>query len=413
MIPVSWSFMKVPLLDLKAQNETLAPRLREAFERVLASGQFILGPEMQEFERRTAQVSGTRHAIGVSSGTDAILLALMALDIRPGDEVLCPSFTFFATAGCIARLGAIPVFVDSCPVCFNIDVTDACKRITARTKAMIPVHLFGQCASMDAVMELARQHRLHVIEDAAQSFGAGFCGKPAGSMGTFGTYSFFPSKNLGGFGDAGLLATSDDALAERARLLRTHGAKPKYFHKMVGGNFRMDPLQAALLGVKLDHLGEYSRNRQRNAAYYEERLSALAGVTRPDAGACVCQTPGAEPDWVRDGVRILLPATRPGSTHIWNQYTIRVLAKEANGTGNQRDKLRDHLMARGIGSEIYYPRPMHLQECFARPGFTQPALPVAERLAAECLSIPIYPELATEQQDAVVDAITEFLSGPA
>ena len=373
--------MKVPLLDLKQQNDALAPQLKDAFARVLDSGQFILGSEVTNLEGRLAGLTGTKHAIGVSSGTDAILLALMALDIQPGDEVICPSFTFFATAGCIARAGARPVFADSCLNSFNVDVADIARRITPRTKALMPVHLFGQTADMSAVMELAARHQLPVIEDAAQALGAGYQDKPAGSMGAFGTYSFFPSKNLGGFGDSGLLVTSDGALGEKARLLRTHGAKPKYFHKLVGGNFRIDPLQAALINVKLDHLEAYTRNRIGHAAYYAKALGALPGL----AG------------------RIVLPAAGDQHRHIWNQYTLRV--------PGARDALRDFLASREIGTEIYYPRPMHQQECFARYLDGAVSLPVAERLAQESLSIPVYPELRREQQDFVIDAIGAFLKG--
>jgi dTDP-4-amino-4,6-dideoxygalactose transaminase len=367
------STMKVPLLDLKPQNSALAAQLKEAFQRVLESGTFILGPEVEQFELDTAKLIGAKHAIGVSSGTDAILLPLMALGIGPGDEVLCPSFTFFATAGCIARVGARPVFVDSSPDSFNIDVKDAARRITARTKAIIPVHLYGQTADMDAIMELARANNLRVIEDAAQALGATYRGRQAGSIGDFGTFSFFPTKNLGAFGDAGLLTTNDDELAETARLLRNHGARQRYYHRRVGGNFRIDALQAALLSVKLPHLAEYSRRRAENAAYYGERLA-----------------------WVS---RLILPRAYEHNGHIWNQYTVRV----ADGA---RDGLKAHLASRGIGSEIYYPVPLHRQECFAP---ATEALPVSERLAAECLSLPIYPDLSREQLDWVVEAIGEFL----
>jgi dTDP-4-amino-4,6-dideoxygalactose transaminase len=365
--------MKVPLLDLKPQNSALSGKLQEAFQRVLESGIFILGQEVEQFEQKTAEVTGARHAIGVSSGTDAILLALMALGIGPGDEVLCPSFTFFATAGCVARVGARPVFVDSCPVSFNLDVHDAARRITPRTKAIIPVHLYGQAADMDEVMELARANNLRVIEDAAQAIGATYRGQQAGSIGDFGTFSFFPTKNLGAFGDAGLLTTNDDGLAETARLLRTHGAKQRYYHQQVGGNFRIDALQAALLSVKLPHLAEYSKRRAENAAYYTERLA-----------------------WVS---RVILPRAYEHNGHIWNQYTLRV-------KDEARDGLKAHLTACGIGSEIYYPLPLHRQECFAP---AKEALPVSELLAAECLSLPIYPDLSREQLDWVVEAIGEFL----
>jgi dTDP-4-amino-4,6-dideoxygalactose transaminase len=379
--------MKVPLLDLKQQNAALMPELREAFERVLASGQFILGSEVQNLERRVAGMLGVKHAIGVSSGTDAILLALMALDIRAGDEVICPSFTFFATGGCVARLGARPVFADSCPTDFNIDVADAAKRITARTKAIIPVHLFGQAAEMDEVMALAKEHNLPVIEDAAQALGAAYKGRPVGSIGDFATFSFFPSKNLGGFGDSGLLVTNDASLAERAVLLRTHGAKPKYFHKFVGGNFRIDPLQAALLSVKLDHLDEYTHRRCENARYYTAQLGSIA----------------------HNRLRIVLPTALPHNRHIWNQYTIRVIAgPDWSASAPPRDALRSFLSAREIGSEIYYPLPLHLQECFPPVEGERPALPVCESLAEECLSIPVFPELTREQQDTVVRAISDF-----
>ena len=377
--------MKVPLLDLKQQNDGLRPELEAAFARVLDSGQFIMGPEVEGLEKACAEVTGARHALGVSSGTDAILLALMALGIGPGDEVICPSFTFFATAGCIARTGALPVFADSCPVTFNIDVRGIESRITPRTKALMPVHLFGQSADMDPLMEIAARHRLPVIEDAAQALGARYRGRGAGTTGAFGTYSFFPSKNLGGFGDGGLLTTNDGRLAEHARILRTHGAKPKYFHKFVGGNFRLDPLMAALLRAKLPRLAGYSAHRQANAAYYTERLSALPGVA------------------VRQAERIVLPVILPGHDHIWNQYTLRVL-------GGQRDALQNFLKQRDIGSEIYYPKPMHLQECFAQPGQTPEPLPVCEALSQEALSIPVFPELTRPQQDTVVSAIAEFLA---
>ena len=315
--------MQVPILDIKLQNDPLMPELRQAFERVMNSGRYILGPEVEQFEGRCAAIAGVEHAIGVSSGTDAILLALMAFDIGPGDEVICPSFTFFATAACIARTGARPVFADSLPESFNIDIDDARKKITSRTKAIIPVHLFGQMAEMDAVMALARAHGLRVLEDAAQSIGAAYRGKPAGSLGDFGTFSFYPSKNLGGFGDSGMLVTNDSALAQKARLLRNHGAERKYFHKMVGANFRIDSLQAALLNVKLDHLEAYSKQRAENAAYYASRLQRFQPT------------------------HLILPVADAHCHHIWNQYTLRVLS-------GRRDALKDFLASRQIASEIYY-----------------------------------------------------------
>ncbi len=394
--------MSVPLLDLNAQNLALEEDLKAAFERVLRSGQFILGPEVQTFEARIAALAGVKHAIGVSSGTDGILLALMALGIRPGDEVLCPSFTFFATAGCISRVGAKPVFTDSCLFCFNMDVADTARKVTPRTKALMPVHLFGQSAEMDGVMALARKHGLTVIEDAAQSMGAAYRGRPVGGIGAFGMFSLFPSKNLGGFGDGGVLVTDDEVLAEKARMLRAHGAKPKYFHKYVGGNFRLDPLQAALLSVKLPHYVAYTEGRQGNAAYYTERLSALPRVARGSLADSVCaKAVAAAP--VPVGAKIVLPTTYAHNGHIWNQYTLRVL-----GDG-RRDALKALLTEKKIGTEIYYPVPMHKQECFADLPSSRAALPNAERLSKEALSIPIFPELRRGQQDEVIDAIAEFV----
>jgi len=378
--------MAVPLLDLNAQNLALETELKAAFERVLKSGHFILGSEVTEFEKEIAEFVGSKHAIGVSSGTDAILLALMALDIKPGDEVLCPSFTFFATAGCVSRVGAMPVFVDSCPATFNIDPADAAAKVTERTKAIIPVHLFGQCADMDPILELGRKHNIPVIEDTAQSMGARNKGRGAGTMGEFGTYSYFPSKNLGGLGDGGMVVTNDDALAEKSRLLRTHGSKPKYYHKMVGGNFRLDALQAALLRVKLPHYNSFTERRQANAAFYTSRLSTVAGVATT----------------ATSGAKLILPSTLPDNDVIWNQFTLRVV-----GAG-RRDSLKKHLADKGIGTEIYYPVPMHSQECFAYAKQAD-GCPVASQLAGEALSIPIYPELTPAQRDEVADAIETWV----
>ncbi|MBX3746989.1 MAG: DegT/DnrJ/EryC1/StrS family aminotransferase [Verrucomicrobiae bacterium] len=396
--------MPVPLLDLKGQNLALEGELRAAFDRVLRSGQFIMGPELEAFEADLAARLEVRHALGVSSGTDAILLALMALGIGPGDEVLVPSFTFFATAGCVARLGATPVFVDVCPVCFNLDVADAVRRRTARCKAVIPVHLFGQSADMDPILAWARREGLRVIEDAAQALGARYRGRPVGGLGDFGTFSFFPSKNLGGFGDAGLLVTQDDALADRARLLRVHGGRPKYHHQVVGANFRMDPLQAALLAVKLPHAGSYNAARSAHAGEYTRRLAALPGVRVAEPARCGCQEPVAG-GGTGDGARLILPVAYPHNDSIWNQYTLRV-----PGPG-RREALRDHLAGRGIGTEIYYPIPLHAQACFRPATGVPPELPVSERLAGEVLSVPVYPELTAEQRDEVVAGVATFLEG--
>ena len=367
----------VPLLDLNQQNQPLAAELKDTFARVLDSSQFILGPEVTEFERQVAAGVGATHAIGVSSGTDALLLSLMALGIGPGDEVLCPSFTFFATAGSVSRTGAIPVFIDSLDDDFNLDLENAARRVTDKTKAIIPVHLFGQAADMDAVQRLASAHDLMVLEDAAQSMGTQFGEKKAGTMGDLCAFSFFPSKNLGGFGDGGMITTNDDALAERVRILRVHVGAPKYYHKAIGGNFRIDPLQAALLRAKLVHLPVYIAKRRANAATYLERL--------------------AESTPVREG-RLLLPSEMSGRKHTWNQFTLRV-------TNGKRDALMEHLAANQIGSAIYYPVPLHRQECFSNLAGVEAGLPICEKMADEVLSIPIYPELSTEQIDHVINTI--------
>ena len=391
--------MSVNLLDLKAQNGALDAELRAAFERVLRSGHFILGPEVEKFERDLAAFAGTPHALGVSSGTDALLLALMALGIGPGDEVLCPSFTFFATAGCVARLGATPVLVDSLPATFNLDVRDAARRVTPRTRAIIPVHLFGQAADMDAVLALAAQHGLRVIEDAAQALGAAYRGRPVGTLGDCGVASFFPTKNLGALGDAGALVMRDAALFERARILRVHGMEPKYHHQFVGGNFRLDALQAALLAVKLPHAAAYTTARARNAALYTARLGALPGVRV--AAAEDDARSATEPEQAR----LVLPVALPERQSIWNQYTLRV-----PGAG-RRDALRAHLAARGIGSEIYYPVPLHEQACFASLRYRPEDPPWAHRLAGEVLSLPIYPELPEAELEEVGAAVAEFCAG--
>jgi dTDP-4-amino-4,6-dideoxygalactose transaminase len=384
--------MNVPLLDVNAQNLPLEEELKAAFERVLRSGRFIMGPEVEDFEAEIAAMVGAKHGIGVSSGTDAILLALMALGIGPGDEVICPSFTFFATAGCVSRVGATPVFADSNASDFNINLDSLRRRISRRTKAIIPVHLFGQSADMDAIMDLAGEHGLAVIEDGAQSLGAQYKGRGCGTIGDFGTYSFFPSKNLGGFGDGGMLVTNDGDMAETARVLRAHGSKPKYYHQLIGGNFRLDPLQAALLQVKIKHYAGYTRSRQRNAEYYTRRLLELEGVGAGEGSA------------EDGGARVLLPVAFPEHNHIWNQYTLRIIGE------GRRDALKGFLTAQGIGCEVYYPVPMHQQVCFADlPGESSGSLPVCERLAAEVISIPIFPELVREQQDRVIEAISRFL----
>jgi dTDP-4-amino-4,6-dideoxygalactose transaminase len=380
--------MQVPLLDLQRQNRPIESEILAAFHRVLRSGHFILGSEVERFEQDAAALAGVPFGIGMSSGTDAILVALMALGIGPGDEVICPSFTFFATAGCIARLGARPVFADSRECCFNIDPGGIEKRITNKTKAIIPVHLFGQPADLEPILDIARRHGLAVIEDAAQAFGAKYRGQLVGSFGDFATVSFFPSKNLGALGDAGLLLTGNPALAEKARLLRNHGMHPKYFHNMVGGNFRLDAVQAALLGVKLPHLAEYTARRQEHMRTYNRALAPLQG---------------------REEVELVLPQTHADRTHIANQYTLRVQpGKRWHGAESPRDALRQRLQERGIASEIYYPIPLHRQECFQGFG-PHPELPLAEALAAEVISLPVFPELTPEEQESVIKAVAEFV----
>jgi dTDP-4-amino-4,6-dideoxygalactose transaminase len=366
-------FVTVPLLDLQAQYLPLRQPLLDALIRVADSQRFIMGPEVEAFEREVAAVVDVRHAIGVSSGTDALLAALMALGIGPGDEVVTSTFSFFATAGCIARVGAKPVLVDIDPETFNIDVVAATRACTARTKALMPVHLFGQSADMSAVLALADEYNLKVIEDAAQAIGASDHGGKVGGIGNLGCFSFFPSKNLGGFGDAGLVTTNDDHLAHEVRLLRNHGMEPKYFHKTVGGNFRLDAIQAAVLRVKLPHLAGWTEGRRANAARYRQLFL--------DAGL--------------DGT-VQLPSERPDRFHIYNQFVIRVA---------DRNALKQHLDAASVGTEIYYPVPFHLQECFASLGYKQGDFPMAEQAADEVLALPIYPELSAEQQYFVVEQI--------
>ncbi len=375
--------MAVPLLDLNQQNGALEEELQAAFTRVFRSGYYILGSEVEAFEAEAARAIGAKHAIGVSSGTDAILLALMALDIGPGDEVICPTFTFFATAGCVARTGAKPVFVDSEPTGFNLDPTALESRITSRTKAIMPVHLFGQTADMTPVMEVAERHGIRVIEDAAQAIGAEDHGRGAGTIGCFGAFSFFPSKNLGCLGDAGLLTCQDGKLAEKARVLRVHGMQPKYYHKWIGANFRIDALQAAFLRVKLPHLPDYQTKRAENAGHYLAALAPLA----------------------EDG-RLILPRAAEGKTHTWNQFTLRV--PPAGNGENRRDALKAHLLGKQIGCEIYYPLALHQQECFASVITPEERYPHAETLAQECLSIPVFPELSPGQREEVVSAIHGF-----
>jgi len=365
--------MQVPLLDLKAQYRALKSELLPVMEAVLESQQLINGPAVKELEQAVAKYSGVACGIGVSSGTDALLCALMALNIAPGDEVITTPFTFFATAGSISRLGAKPVFVDIDPRTYNIDPAQVAAAITPRTRAIMPVHLFGQVADMDQIMALANARSLPVIEDACQSIGATFKGRRAGAMGTVGCFSFFPSKNLGGAGDGGMIVTDDKALGERMNLLRGHGAKPKYYHKIIGGNFRLDTLQAAYLLVKLKHLESWSERRRQNAARYDALLRGCSEVTTPYIA--------------------------PSNISIYNQYVIRT---------PRRDELRTFLADQGIGTEIYYPLCLHEQECFADLGCTKGQFPHAEKAAAETVALPIYPELTEEQIAYVAGKVHAF-----
>jgi len=367
----------VPLLDLQAQYRPLRAEILAAIERVCDSQRFIMGPEIAALETEMAAMLGVRHAVAVSSGTDALLLALMALDIKAGDEVVTPTYSFFATAGAVARLGARPVLVDIQDATFNLDPAKLSAAITPRTKAIIPVHLFGQSAEMDPVLDIAARRGIPIVEDAAQAIGASYRARPLGGLGAFGCFSFFPSKNLGAFGDAGLVTTNDEALAKKARLLRTHGMEPRYYHHLVGANFRMDALQAAVLRVKAPHLAGWTERRRANADRYRSLFR--------DAGLLD---------------RVTLPVEAPDRRHIYNQFVIRTA---------DRDGLKTHLDAAGIGTEIYYPVPFHQQPCFAYLGHHAGDFPRAERAAGESLAIPIYSELTLAQQDSVVSAVAAFI----
>jgi len=367
---------KVPLLDLKAQFAPIRADVLDAMTRVCDAQQFILGPEVEALERELAAFLHVPHAIGVSSGTDALLVALMALDVGPGDEVVTTPFSFFATAGSVARLGARPVFVDIDAATFNIDTGRIEAAITPRTKAIVPVHLFGQSAGMDAIAEIATRTSVPVVEDAAQAIGTTYRDQIVGGLGAIGCFSFFPTKNLGTFGDGGLVTTRDAALARKMRAIRQHGGEVKYHHDSVGGNFRLDALQAAILRVKLPHLDAWTQARQRNAERYDA-MFADASLT----------------DIIR------LPVRASDSTHIFHQYVIRT---------PERDRLRAFLQDRGVGTEVYYPVPLHLQPCFRGLGQSAGAFPRAEAAATEVLALPIYGELTEIQQGWVVEAIREF-----
>jgi len=369
--------MNVPLLDLQAQYVSLRDDLQQAIDRVMSSQRFVLGDEVRRLETSLAEYCQTKHAIGCASGSDALLLAMMALDVKPGDEVITTSFSFFATGACVARLGARTVFVDIDPHTYNIDASRVADAITPRTKLIMPVHLYGQCAEMEPLLEVGRRHGIPVVEDAAQAIGSTDNGRRAGSMGLIGCFSFYPTKNLGGAGDGGILTTSDDEVAARLRRLRNHGGFNEYEHEEVGINSRLDELQAAVLNVKFPSLDKWSDERARKAEVYTKLLN--------DAGL---------------GFPLITPAVRSGSRHIYHQYVIRV-------PGN-RDALMEHLKQHGVGSKIYYPIPLHLQKCFEHLGYKKGDLPESEAAANETFALPCYPELTDEQQAYVVDRISKF-----
>lgn len=369
----------VPLLDLKAQYATIREEIRAAVDAVLESQQCILGPTVADCEAKLAPYCGCPHAVTVSSGSDALLISLMAEGIGPGDEVITSPYTFFATAGAIARIGAKPVFVDIDPHTYNINPAGIEAKITKNTKAIMPVHLYGQCAEMDPIVALADRRGIPVIEDAAQAIGAEYKGRRAGSMGRYGCFSFFPSKNLGAAGDGGVVTVQDAAVAEKLRILRVHGSEPKYYHSMIGGNFRFDALQAAIVGVKLGHLDKWTAGRQANAARYR-RLFAAAGLSG-------------------DGL-VQLPYEVPGNRHIYNQFVIRV---------PRRNELQAYLKEQKIGNEVYYPVPLHVQKCFEYLGHRPGDFPASEAAAAETLALPIYPELSDAQAEWVVECIKQFV----
>ena len=374
---------KVPFFDLSAQFKSIEDEIKSALDEVFQSQQFIMGSQVQALEKTIAQYCKTRYAIGVASGSDALLLSLMALGIGAGDEILLPPFTFFATAGSVSRLGAIPVFVDIDPETYNIDPLKIEEKITSRTKAMIPVHLFGQCADMDPLLKIAKEKKLYIIEDAAQALGAEYKpvaeseGRQAGQMGDLGCFSFYPTKNLGAFGDAGMVMTQNPGLAEKVRLLRVHGSQPKYFHKTIGINSRLDTIQAAILLVKFKFLEKWTTERQKKAKRYQllfqDLLSSVKGLK--------------------------LPTIQYQNRHIFHQYVIRV---------PQRDRLRQFLTEEGIGTDIYYPVPLHLQECYSFLKYRKGDLPNSEKASEEVLALPIYPELTEDQQTLVVERIRAF-----
>ena len=374
---------QVGLLALDRQYAALREEIKAAIERVCDSGRFVLGPDVADLETELARLLGVPHAISCASGSDALLLALMALDIKPGDEVILPAYTFFATASAVTRLGAVPIFADIDPATYLVSPADVKRKISRRTKAIIPVHLFGRTADMDALLDVAKGAGLPVVEDAAQSILSSWHGRCTGGLGDVGCFSFYPTKNLGGIGDGGFMTTTRDDLAAKLKLLRVHGMEPRYYHQVVGINSRLDSIQAAVLRVKLPHLDTWTTSRQENASRY---AALFAGY---DLGG-----------------HVTVPTDEPRGRHVWNQFVIRV-------AGGQRDALRTHLTKCGVGTEIYYPVPLHLQKCFAHLGWGVGDLPETERAAHETLALPIYPELRSEEQATVVGRIAEFFHAPS
>jgi dTDP-4-amino-4,6-dideoxygalactose transaminase len=366
--------MAIPLVDLKAQFENIKDEINNAIQEVLESQWFILGTKVQELEEKIADYCHAKYGVGVASGSDAILLALMAIDIGTDDEVITTPFTFFATAGSVSRLGAKPVFVDIDPRTYNINPQLIEEKITPRTKAIIPVHLYGQCADMDPILEIAEKHELYIIEDAAQAIGAKYKDRYAGSIGHIGCLSFFPTKNLGGYGDGGMVLTNHEELAEKIKVLRVHGSKPKYYHSLIGCNSRLDAIQAAVLLAKLDHLDEWNQARRQNAEFYDSLF---------------------------EGMDIIKPHSESFNYHIYNQYVINT---------ERRDQMKDFLKSSGVATEIYYPVPLHLQACYSDLGYKRGDLPVSEEASDQVLALPVYPELAKEQQKRVAELIGGFLS---
>lgn len=368
--------MKIPLLDLNQQYQSIQAEIQEAIQKVLENTNFIMGDQVAQFEQAMAQYCGVKHAIGVASGTDALLIALKAIGIEPGDEVIVPTFTFFATAGAVSRLGGTPIFVDIDPVTYNLNPAEIRRVVTAKTKAIIPVHLYGQAAKMDSIMELAKEYNLQVIEDACQAIGASYQGTRIGLFGAATALSFFPSKNLGAYGDGGMILTNDDELATLMKHLRVHGSNPKYYHKYVGYNSRLDTLQAAVLQVKLKYLDQWNEGRQRVADLYN-RLFQEWGLTE----------------------KVVIPTALEGAHHVFHQYVVRV---------KDRDELQKFLKTRGIATTVYYPLCLHLQECYRELGMQEGDLPVGEAASKEVLALPIYPELTSEEQDYIVRSIQAF-----